>query len=152
MRGFEGLFQSDDFSTYETLVKNLPGVRRGGCAAHARRRCYQAALEGDRQAIWFIGRFRQLYRIEDEVRDKTPEERQAIRQALAPAIWAEMKIPAEQLRPVLLPQSSLGKAIRYYLNGAFWVDKPKPGTLHIDRISFGDSIDQTGKIYLLKTI
>jgi len=116
LRGFEGLFQSDDFSAYETLVKKLPGVRRAGCAAHARRRFYQAALEGDQQAIWFIGRFRQLYRIEDEVRDRTPEERQSIRQAQAPAIWAEMKIRAEQLQPVLLPQSSLGKAIRYYLN------------------------------------
>ena len=33
LRGFEGLFQSDDFSAYETLVKKLPGVRRAGCAA-----------------------------------------------------------------------------------------------------------------------
>ena len=116
LRGFQGLFQSDDFSAYETLVKKLPGVRRAGCAAHARRRFYEAALEGDRQGIWFIGRFRQLYRIEDEVRDQTPQERQAIRQAQAPAIWAEIKIRAEQLQPVLLPQSSLGKAVRYCLN------------------------------------
>jgi len=116
LRGFQGLFQSDDFSAYETLVKKLPGVRRAGCAAHARRKFYEAALEGDRQGIWFIGRFRQLYRIEDEVRDQTPQERQAIRQAQAPAIWAEMKTQAEQLQPLLLPQSSLGKAIRYFLS------------------------------------
>ena len=116
LRGFQGLFQSDDFSAYETLVKKLPGVRRAGCAAHARRRFYEAALEGDRQGIWFIGRFRQLYRIEDEVRDQTPQERQAIRQAQAPTIWAEIKTRAEQLQPVLLPQSSLGKAVRYCLN------------------------------------
>jgi len=116
LRGFQGLFQSDDFSAYETLVKKLPGVRRAGCAAHARRKFYEAALEGDRQAIWFVGRFRQLYRIEDEARDQTPEERQALRQAQAPAIWAEMKTQAEQLQPLLLPQSSLGKAIRYFLS------------------------------------
>ncbi len=116
LRGFQGLFQSDDFSAYETLVKKLPGVRRAGCAAHARRKFYEAALEGDRQAIWFVGRFRQLYRIEDEARDQTPEERQALRQAHAPAIWAEMKTQAEQLQPLLLPQSSLGKAIRYFLS------------------------------------
>lgn len=116
LRGFQGLFQSDDFSAYETLVKKLPGVRRAGCAAHARRKFYEAALEGDRQAIWFVGRFRQLYSIEDEARDQTPEERQALRQAQAPAIWAEMKTRAEQLQPLLLPQSSLGKAIRYLLS------------------------------------
>ena len=57
-----------------------------------------------------------LYRIEDEVRDQTSQERQAIRQARAPAIWAEIKTRAEQLQPVLLPQSSLGKAVRYCLN------------------------------------
>ena len=32
LEGFQGLFQSDDFSAYETLVKKLPGVRRAGCA------------------------------------------------------------------------------------------------------------------------
>lgn len=115
LKGFEGLFQSDDYAVYDLLEKKFPGLRRAGCAAHSRRRFYQAALEGDRQAIWFIGRFRQLYRIEDEARDKTPEERQALRQTQAPAIWDEMKTRAEQLRPLLLPQSSLGKALRYFL-------------------------------------
>jgi len=114
--GFQGLFQSDDYGVYETLQRKLPGLRRAACAAHARRKFYQAALEGDRQAIWFIGQFRQLYRIEDEVREKTPEERQSLRQEQAPAIWTEMKTRAEQLRPLLLPQQTLAKAIRYFLN------------------------------------
>jgi transposase len=116
LQGFAGLFQSDDFSAYQTLLSKMPGLRRAGCAAHVRRRFYEAALEGDRQAIWFIGRFRQLYRLEDEVRDQTPEARQSLRQAQAPAIWAEMKTRAEQLRPLVLPQGSLGKAIRYFLS------------------------------------
>ena len=116
LQGFTGLFQSDDFSAYQTLLNKVPGLRRAGCAAHARRRFYEAALQGDRQALWFIGRFRQLYRIEDEARDQPPEVRQAMRQAQAPAIWVEMKTRAEQLQPLVLPQSSLGKAIRYFLS------------------------------------
>ena len=32
------------------------------------------------------------------------------------------------------------------LEGGFWVDKPKPNTLHIDRISFRDSISVTYSI------
>ena len=116
LAGFKGLFQSDDFSAYETLVKKLAGVRRAGCAAHSRRKFYDAALQGDRQAIWFIGRFRELYRIEDEVRNISPEERQAIRTAKAPPLWAEMKTRAQQLQPLVLPQSLLGKAIRYFLH------------------------------------
>ena len=118
LKGFNGAFQSDDFSAYETLVRKRTGLRRLGCAAHSRRRFYTAALEGDRQAIWFIGRFRELYRIEDEVRDKTPDERQAQRTAQAPVIWAQIQARAEQLKPLVLPQSSLGKAIRYFLHEA----------------------------------
>ena len=116
LEGFAGLFQSDDFSAYEALIKKRPGLRRAGCAAHSRRKFYTATLEGDRQAVWFIGRFRELYRIEDEVREVSPEERQTVRTAKAPALWAEMKTRAEQLRPLLLPESSLGKAIRYFLH------------------------------------
>ena len=116
LSGFQGLFQSDDFSAYETLVKKLAGVRRAGCAAHSRRKFYEAALQADRQGIWFIGRFRELYRIEDEVRDMSPEQRQAIRTAKAPSLWAEMKARAEQLQPLVLPQSLLGKAMRYFLH------------------------------------
>ena len=116
LTGFQGLFQSDDFSAYGTLARKLPGVRRSGCAAHARRRFYDAALQGDRQAIWFITRFREIYRIEDEVRDVTPEQRQQIRTERAPQIWAEMKTRAEQLQLLTLPQGLLGKAIGYFLH------------------------------------
>ncbi len=116
LRGFAGAFQSDAFEVYEVLSKSRPGIKRLGCAAHARRKYYDAALEGNRQAIWFIGRFRELYRIEDEVRNIGPEERQAVRQARAPQIWAEMKTRAEELKAAFLPKSSLGKAVNYFLN------------------------------------
>ena len=114
--GFAGAFQSDAYEVYEVLRKSRPGIKRLGCAAHARRKYYEAALEGNQQAIWFIARFRELYRIEDEVREVAPEERQAVRQARAPQIWAEMKSRAEELKGVFLPKSSLGKAVNYFLN------------------------------------
>lgn len=116
LQGFNGLFQSDDFSAYETLAQKLPHLRRAGCAAHSRRKFYEAALQGDRQAIWFIGRFRELYRIEDESRGASGEQRQAMRTAKAPPLWEEMKTRAGQLQPLVLPQSLLGKAIRYFLH------------------------------------
>jgi transposase len=114
LAGFRGVFQSDDFSAYETLVKKLPDVRRAGCAAHARRKFYEAALQGDRQAIWFIAKFRQLYRIEDDIRPLSPAERQTLRSQQAPGLWAEMKERADHLQPIVLPQSSLGRAIAYF--------------------------------------
>lgn len=114
--GFAGAFQSDAYEVYEMLSKSRPGIRRLGCAAHARRKFYEAALEGNQQAIWFIGRFRELYQMEDEVRPLGPEERQALRQARAPQIWVEMKTRAEELKAAFLPKSSLGKALNYFLN------------------------------------
>jgi hypothetical protein len=116
LSGFRGTFQSDAYEVYEVLARKLPGVRRLGCAAHVRRRFYDAALEGDPQALWFIGQFRQLYQIEDAVRDLPAAQRQAIRQARAPQIWAGMKTRAEELQPKLLPKSTLGKALRYFLS------------------------------------
>jgi transposase len=52
---------------------------------------------------------------------KTPglrsQERAELRlQQKAPAIWQELKARAEDLKPTVLPQSSLGKAISYFLN------------------------------------
>jgi hypothetical protein len=70
------------------------------------------------EAIWFIGQIRQLYLIEDETGDLSDAERKTIRRQKAPALWRAMKRRALELRanPRLLPQSSLGKAVNYFLN------------------------------------
>ncbi|MCP4212291.1 MAG: IS66 family transposase [Halieaceae bacterium] len=69
------------------------------------------------EGLWFILKIRALYQIEDQLRDCAPEERRRGRLAKAPAIWREMKRRAERLKsdPRLLPKSSLGKALRYFL-------------------------------------
>ena len=60
---------------------------------------------------------RQLYRIEKEARTMTAPERKAFRQEKgAEAIFKAMREKAEALKPLRLPQSSLAKAIRYFLN------------------------------------
>ena len=113
---FVGTIQTDAYEVYESLKKNIPSLRRIGCAAHARRRFYKAAREGDREAIWFIGQFRLLYRIERKARDHSPPERHRMRQEQAPAIWKGMKERALALQTKTLPQSSLGKALSYFIN------------------------------------
>ena len=61
---------------------------------------------------------RQLYQLERELKDGTPQERRGGRLAKAPAIWRAMKRRAQGLRadPRVLPQSSLGKAVNCFLN------------------------------------
>jgi hypothetical protein len=67
-------------------------------------------------AVWFITQIRSLYQIEEEIRGLTPAERHERRLQQAPAICAAMKKRADELKPLLLPQSSLGKAVNYFIN------------------------------------
>jgi transposase len=116
---FQGTIQTDAYAVYDSLRRQRPAeLKRLGCLAHIRRKWYTAAEESCAQAIWFIGQIRQLYLIEDETRDLSDPERKAIRRQKAPALWRAMKRRALELRanPRLLPQSSLGKAVHYFLN------------------------------------
>jgi transposase len=116
---FKGTIQTDAYAVYDSLRRQRPTVlKRLGCLAHVRRRWYKAAEESCTEAIWFIGQIRELYRIEDETGDLSDAERKAIRRQKAPALWRAMKRRALELQanPRLLPQSSLGKPVNYFLN------------------------------------
>jgi transposase len=116
LKGFRGTIQTDAYAVYQALVGQQPGLTRIGCLAHARRRFYDALKEDLSEAVWCITQIRSLYRIEDEARDLTAAARHALRQQRAPAIWATLKAKAEALRPTLLPKSTMGKAINYFLD------------------------------------
>lgn len=113
---FLGTIQTDAYEVYDSLKKVIPELIRIGCAAHSRRKFHRALKDGDRRAIWFIGKFRQLYRLEREAKDLTPENRHQLRQEKAVSIWVLIREKAQALQPTLLPQSSLGKAVSYFIN------------------------------------
>jgi transposase len=119
LRGFRGTMQTDGYELYDALRKEQPSrLKRIGCVSHARRKFYKALLESCSEALWFIGQIRQLYQLERELKDTSPEARRKGRLQKAPAIWLAMKRRAEAIRanPRVLPQSTLGKAVRYLLN------------------------------------
>jgi transposase len=119
LRGFRGTMQTDGYELYDALRKEQPStLKRIGCVSHARRKFHQALLESCSEGLWFIGQMRQLYRLERELKDCSPEQRRKGRLQKAPAIWLAMKRRAEALRadPRILPKSTLGKAVRYLLN------------------------------------
>lgn len=113
---FRGTIQTDAYEVYESLKKVVADLVRIGCAAHSRRKFHRAVKDGDRRAIWFIAQFRQLYRIERQAKSLTPQSRHQIRQQQAAPIWVALKAHAQVLQPQLLPKSSLGKAVSYFLN------------------------------------
>lgn len=119
LRGFRGTMQTDGYDLYDALRKEQPRkLKRIGCVSHARRKFYTALRESCSEGLWFIGQMRQLYRLERELKDASPEQRRQGRLQKAPAIWLAMKRRAEAIRadPRVLPKSTLGNAARYLLN------------------------------------
>lgn len=117
LQTFVGTIQTDAYEVYQALERREDGIARIGCLAHARRRFYTALRESLPQALWFIHQIRALYRIEDAARALGPVARHARRhEQQAPAIWADVKNRALELRPQFLPQSTMGKALTYFLN------------------------------------
>ncbi len=116
LTGFAGTIQTDAYEVYDSLKKVLPDLIRIGSAVHARRKFRRALRDGHRRAIGFIALFRRLYQIERETEDLTPGERHQIRQEQAVSIWTQLQQDAQARQPQLLPKSSLGKAVSYFLN------------------------------------
>jgi transposase len=116
LKDFIGTIQTDAYEVYQSLNRNQPALNRIGCLAHARRRFYTALLENSTDAVWFISAISFLYEIEQQARNLSPDERKALRLQQAPEVWQGLKTRAETLKPTVLPQSSLGKAISYFLN------------------------------------
>ncbi len=113
---FTGTIQTDAYEVYRSLARTESRIARIGCLAHARRRFYVALREHLPQALWFISQIRLLYRVEDDARQMAAPDRQALRAQQAPAIWKALKAKAEALRPTVLPQSTMGTAISYFLD------------------------------------
>jgi hypothetical protein len=116
LENFTGTIQTDAYEVYQALERRESQIQRIGCLAHARRYFLKGVQENLAAAVWFITQIRQLYRIEDEIRDLTPEVRYQRRLERVPAIWEAMKARADELKTLLLPKSTLGKAVNYFVN------------------------------------
>ena len=116
LTGFAGTIQTDAYEVYESLSRKESAIARIGCLAHARRYLYKALKESFAEAVWFITQIRSLYRIEDKIRELPSAQRYDQRRQQAPEIWNAMKARATELQPTLLPQSTMGKALNYFLN------------------------------------
>jgi transposase len=115
---FTGYLQRDGYGVYGAMAKDEPTrFKPCGCMAHARRKLIEALDHQPTQAGWLVVEMRKLYFIERKARDEalTPAQRQDLRQRLSAPILAGMKERLDALRPALLPQSPLGKAVGYAL-------------------------------------
>jgi transposase len=114
------IVQCDGYGAYPAWAKDKPGIRLMGCHAHVRRKFFEAIDQSPHLAGWMLNQIGQLYRIEKDLRQQRagPALREAIRATRSRPIHQRLKRALDLLllRRSILPQSLLGKAIRYALN------------------------------------
>ena len=117
---FHGLLQCDGYGAYRTFAAKRPGITLVGCWAHVRRKFFEALCTGQQQATPIVEEIRKLYHIETELRQvmAAPLVRLEVRQQRSRPIIESLheRLTDLAIRRVHLPQSSLGKAIRYTLD------------------------------------
>ena len=127
---FAGVMQSDGYAAYPAFVggHNARGggasITLAGCWAHARRKFYEAAENGDKGAAWLLGQIQHLYQIEAKLREQraSPKLREAVRTAQSRPIFERIGQAMRRLQAGRrhLPQSNMGKAFSYALGQ--WVE------------------------------
>ena len=120
LEGFRGYLQTDGYEGYNAVAAKA-GIAHVGCWAHARRKFSEAVkAQGKRQRAGKAWRglslIQKLYRIERLMKDATPEERHAHRQAQAKTVLEELREWLDQSLPQVPPKSAIGKALNYLHN------------------------------------
>ena len=114
LQGYSGYLQVDGYAAYDRTDATLVG-----CMAHARRKFVEAqkvqAKGKSGKADWAINHIGKLYRIETEIKAKSPEQKQALRQQHAQPLLEQLKSWLDKSAMQVPPKSAIGKAIAYSL-------------------------------------
>jgi transposase len=107
----EGWVQADAAGAFDPLFA-LGRAKEAGCWSHARR-YFVEALETDRRAALAIAWIGQLFEVEREAADKTPDERLALRQERSRPVVEDLGRWIAETSKATPPKSPLGKALYY---------------------------------------
>lgn len=140
--GYRGYLQADAYGGYDAFFKDpARGLTEVGCWAHARR-YFHKALNSDQSrmgpALLLIA---QLYRVEDQARSLSADERLALRRAEARPILDKLHGYLLEIEAEVLPKSPEGRAVRYTLkNWTALTRYCEDGELEIDNNAVERSI------------
>jgi transposase len=133
---FRGYLQADAYAGYDRVYKNQD-VIEVACTAHARRKFYDARANDPERSHQALAYFRQLYDVEDQIRQAEAAARQRApmteteaalfrvwweeqvvlyRQEYALPIWLQFHAWLLAQQDKALPKSPLGEALGYALN------------------------------------
>jgi transposase len=113
---FRGTVQCDGYSAYTSYARGRDDLTLAACWAHARRKFHEARAECPGQVGWVLRQIRLLYGIEQQLRGRGPQLRQAVRGAQSTMIlarlerWLRLKLDRHR------PTSAMGSAISYTLS------------------------------------
>jgi len=120
--GYQGYVQTDGYQGYN-ILEDQQDIILLGCMAHARRK-FDEVVKANRKsgnkkrlaAETALDYIRQLYAIEKEAKELTPDERYLMRQEKAKPIMEAFGDWLRETYPQTPPKGLLGKAIKYTLN------------------------------------
>lgn len=115
LEGYSGYLHVDGYVGYEQTQATLVG-----CWAHARRKFKEAEIAQPKgkvgKANWALNHIQKLYRIETQIKDKSADEKQRIRQQQSLPLLNQFKVWLDKSIDNVPPKTALGKAITYSLN------------------------------------
>lgn len=119
LSGFKGYLHVDGYAGYNAL----PNTTLVGSWAHARRKFDEAlkALPAEKRSAAVAAKegldfCNQLFAIEREIREATPEERYEIRLTRSRPVMEAFLAWLNTQKPRVLPKSAFGQAVKYCLN------------------------------------
>lgn len=116
LAGFRGTLQVDGYSGYRVLAER-GDVQLAFCWSHVRRRFYELAQSGAAPiATEALARIAALYRIEDEIRGRSAEERHSVRQPRTRPMVDALEPWLREKLQLVSQKSTLAEAIRYALS------------------------------------
>lgn len=115
---FAGYVQADAYKGYDVLFKpdaeGRPSPRTEvGCWAHARRKFYDTRLDDRPRCTQMLALIQQLYRVEDQAKECSPEARLVLRREQSAPIVDQIKERLEAWSVELLPRSPVAQAVQY---------------------------------------
>lgn len=115
LQGFVGILQVDGYAGYRALAERN-AVNLAFCWAHVRRRFYELAQSGPAPiAAEALARIAELYKIESEIRGRSPEERRTARQQRSRPIIDGLEPWLRGKLALVSQKSKLAEAIRHPL-------------------------------------
>jgi transposase len=115
LKSFKGVLHADGYAGFNALFES-GNIAEAACWAHVRRKFHDVhAANGSPLAKEALGRIGALYRIENEVRGRPPDERRQTRQECAKPLLAELHAWLAATKLKLSQKSDLAAAMRYAL-------------------------------------